>query len=112
VPKLADLPGTLKLLLCEIYMDCWSVSLIVETTTIMPTYFPVDDGDPIEMTMDFEERPGSSPITRETYLANPAIVDARSVQDGHYQDGRGGTMLNFNRGGNFGGDLKAYIRRD
>ena len=112
VPKKADLPTNGKLLLAEIYQDNWSVSMIVETATIVPTYFPVADGDPIEMTMNFEARPGSSPITRQTYLAGPAIVDARSVQDGHYNDGRGGANLNFNRGGNFGGELKAIIRRD
>ncbi len=112
VPKKEDLPAKGKLLLAEIYQDNWSVSLINEAATIAPTYFPVNDGDPIEMTMVFEERPGSSPITRSTYLANPAIVDARSVQDGHYNDGRGGANLNFNRGGNFGGEVRAIIRRD
>lgn len=112
VPKKEDLPVNGKLLISEIYQDNWSVSLIIETATIVPTYFPVSDGDPIEMTMEFEERMGSSPITRSTYLAGPALVDARSVQDGHYNDGRGGANLNFNRGGNFGGELKAIIRRD
>lgn len=112
VPKKEDLPVTGKLLLAEIFQDNWSVSMILDNAALMPTYFPVNDGDPIEMTMTFEERPGSSPINRSTYLANPAIVDARSVQDGHYNDGRGGANLNFNRGGNFGGEVKAIIRRD
>lgn len=112
VPKKEDLPVTGKLLLAEIFQDNWSVSMILDNAALMPTYFPVNDGDPIEMTMTFEERPSSSPINRSTYLANPAIVDARSVQDGHYNDGRGGANLNFNRGGNFGGEVKAIIRRD
>ena len=47
-----------------------------------------------------------------TTVFQSKIGNRQSSILGHYQDGRGGTMLNFNRGGNFGGDLKAYIRRD
>lgn len=112
VPRKADLPVSGKLLFAEIFQDNWSVSLVIEQADILPTYFPVNDGDPIEMTLSFEQKDGTSPITRGTYLANAALTDARAVQDGHYQDGRGGANLKFDRSGNFGGDLKAIIRRD
>lgn len=112
VPRKEDLPLTGKLLFSEIFQDNWSVSLVVEQADILPTYFPVNDGDPIEMTLAFTQTPGTSPITRGTYLANGALTDARAVQDGHYRDGRGGGDLKFDRSGDFGGDLKVIIRRD
>lgn len=112
VPRKVDLPAVGKLLFAEIFQDHWSVSLVVEQADILPTYFPVNDGDPIEMTLAFSEIEDSSPINRSTYLANAALTDARSVQDGHYRDGRDGETLKWDRSGNFGGELKAIIRRD
>lgn len=107
IPDPADLPDIASLIIKEVYQDFWSVSMVAERYGFYPTYMPVDDGDPIHMTLSYTE---GSQVNRTTQRAQGALTDMRNRQDGQYDSD--GKMITFDRSGNHGRDLKILIRRD
>ena len=106
VPSLNSLPEKADIVVAEIFRYTWAVYLVVGKVMLMPTYFPVDNRETIDMKIQWdyntitEDKP--SVLNRSMAKLEPEFLMSRSRADGSYFNGIDEYTLNINRSGIYG----------
>ena len=101
VPSLNSLPETADIVVAEVFRYTWAVYLVIKDITLVPTYFPVDNREVIDLKVEWDyntitsERPAV--INRGTAMLEPEFLMNRSRSDGSYYNGVDEYILHMNR---------------
>ena len=106
VPSLNSLPETADIVVAEVFRYTWAVYLVIKNITLVPTYFPVDNREVIDLKVEWDynaitpER--QAVINRGTAMLEPEFLMNRSRSDGSYYNGVDEYILHMNRSGLYG----------